>query len=143
MALHESAPQDEQPRADAARIDLSALADDAILVTLTGEHDLATTERLLEALADAREHPNLIIDLTPCTFVDSSVIRVLARACDADAPGTQRVAIALPNAGGIVDRAFALLSLREVITLYQTVEEALKGLGDAAANGRASRGSAA
>ena len=144
MALHEFAPHDEQSRADAARIDLSALADDAVLVTLTGEHDLSTREPLLEALAEARRQSILIIDLTPCTFADSTIIGALAGACEAaDSSGSQRVAIVLPNQGGIVDRAFVLLSLREVLVIYETVEEALPAVRDEALNGRVSRDPAA
>ena len=43
-------------------------------------------------------------------------------------PAAQRVAIVLPNQGGIVDRAFALLSLREVMRVYETVDDALADL---------------
>jgi anti-anti-sigma factor len=84
MTLYEQTPQDAESPATLSRIDVRGVADDTIVITLSGEHDLFTKLRLQEALADAREEPNVIIDLTPCTFIDSTIIGALAAACHRD-----------------------------------------------------------
>jgi anti-anti-sigma regulatory factor len=47
----------------------------AAVVVLHGEHDLATCEGVRVALAPLLGH--VLVDLSPCTFIDSSIISVL------------------------------------------------------------------
>jgi anti-anti-sigma factor len=47
------------------------------VVTLYGEHDRATSDGVTLALALARDYTHLLVDLTPCTFLDGSVINAL------------------------------------------------------------------
>lgn len=49
----------------------------AALVTLRGEHDLATSGRIAEALS--RIAGTILVDLSDCEFIDSTVIRTLLR----------------------------------------------------------------
>lgn len=50
------------------------------IVTLRGEHDASSREAITLALAAARSYGNVLVDLSSCTFVDSSVITALLAA---------------------------------------------------------------
>lgn len=76
-------PPDARPHEQSTpppQITLQQLSGDTAIVTLSGDHDLATRPRLAAALEAARGQKNLIVDLTPCTFVDSTIIGVLLSA---------------------------------------------------------------
>jgi anti-anti-sigma factor len=49
----------------------------SVVVRVSGDLDLATTPGLEEALATAGDAPRLVLDLSECTFLDSSGVRVL------------------------------------------------------------------
>jgi anti-anti-sigma factor len=53
---------------------------DGLRVQLLGEHDLATTDQLAETLAG---HSRVIIDLTDCAFIDSTVLGVFVERVNA------------------------------------------------------------
>jgi anti-anti-sigma factor len=89
------------------RIDLDRSDTGAVVVVLTGEHDVYTAPTVRERIASViEERLPFVVDLTPATFVDSSVLRVLLEARrqaeaeglgfavalgDAKAPGVSRV----------------------------------------------------
>lgn len=128
MTLHDQSPKDAQPRAGHARIDVRAVADDTIVLTLGGEHDLFTKLRLLEALADVGEEPNVIIDLTPCEFIDSSIIGALAAASQADSPASQHLALVAPEDDGPVWRTLQLAGGLQLFPIHETLEDAMHSL---------------
>ena len=47
------------------------------VVIMRGEHDLDSQPAVMLALAAARDHGNVLVDLTACTFIDSSIINAL------------------------------------------------------------------
>ena len=51
---------------------------DTAVVRIVGELDLAAAPRLQEAFSDAQTATQIVIDLSGCTFIDSSGVRVLA-----------------------------------------------------------------
>ena len=64
--------------------------DGAIVIHVTGELDLAGVPQLEAATASALESPAVTIDLTECTFLDSSGVRALTQAArDVPARGGQ------------------------------------------------------
>jgi len=59
---------------------IALLRDDptAIVIELAGEHDIHTAPELRERVADALSQGlPLVVDLTPATFIDSSILGVL------------------------------------------------------------------
>ena len=89
------------------RIELDRSDSGVVVVVLTGEHDVYTAPSLRDRIKSViAERSSFIIDLTPATFVDSSVLRVLLEARreaeeaglgfavalgDGEAPGVRRV----------------------------------------------------
>jgi anti-sigma B factor antagonist len=88
------------------RIELDR-SDGIVVVVLSGEHDVYTAPTLRESIESViDESVPLVIDLTPTTFLDSSVLRVLLEARrtaeerglgfavaldDSEAPGVRRI----------------------------------------------------
>ena len=81
--------------------------DGVVVVVLSGEHDVYTAPELRDKLESViAESAPLVIDLTPTTFLDSSVLRVLLEARrnaeerglgfavalnDSESPGVRRI----------------------------------------------------
>ena len=124
MALHDHTPLDQQSRPATARIDVTAVADDTLIVTLSGEHDLSTKAHVLDALRNTREEPNVVIDLTPCSFADSTIIATLLQASQST---TQRVSIVSPVESS-VHRVLLLVGAHDLATIHASLTQALATL---------------
>src|SRR3954452_18538733 len=60
------------------RVELTSVARDMALVALIGEHDLGHYETLKAVLARAAlRAPNVVVDLSECAFVDSTVLQLM------------------------------------------------------------------
>jgi anti-anti-sigma factor len=66
----------------------------AAIVHLVGEHDLATSTSFRDALQQI--NGNVLVDLSECSFLDSSVIGVLVRDHQARTREGQRLELLLP-----------------------------------------------
>ena len=89
------------------RIELDRSDGGVVVVVLSGEHDVYTAPELRDRIDSViEEGAPFVIDLTPTTFLDSSVLRVLLEArrraeenglgfavalSDAEAPGVRRI----------------------------------------------------
>ena len=81
-------PQQEDPPVedgglDKGTVEVGHLEPDLAIVTLRGEHDISTRDELGLAFDEASAHANLLIDLTDCSFIDSTVINLLLKAATA------------------------------------------------------------
>jgi anti-anti-sigma factor len=108
------------------RVELCELSRHATVITLSGEHDLYTKCRLLEALARASEAPSLIVDLTPCVFVDSSIMGALLGACRSQSDDEQRVEFVLPDNGNQVNCTLNLMGVRALLRIHPSLGHALE-----------------
>ena len=98
------------------------------VVRVSGELDLATVPRLEEALARRPATEGLVIDLTGCTFVDSSCLRVLVRlARETEEAGGKAVIVATDP--GIL-RVLEITALDTVLPVQPSVDEALALVAD-------------
>jgi anti-sigma B factor antagonist len=103
------------------------------VVSVQGELDLTTAPQLKWTLVDALQagHSQLVLDLSRCSFMDSTALGVLVgvnRGLDADA----RLAIAGARAN--IQKIFELSGMDGAFALFATVDEAL-----AYARGRAAQ----
>ena len=71
----------------------------AARVRLVGEHDLATREAVRVALASVGG--NVLVDLTACPFIDSTMIGVLLESASARTRDGQRLELVFPPGGRI------------------------------------------
>jgi anti-anti-sigma factor len=107
---------------------------DCARVALRGEWDISTEPPLAEALQRARRRPDVVIDLSECTFMDSRTIGILMSQAQEHTRRSGRLAIALPSTQRIVNRAFDLLGVREVLATYLSFEDAQRSLAVARAS---------
>ena len=81
------------------------------------------TRRPTEQLHRARFAATVIIDLTDCTFLDSTIISTLLRArLDLLSP---RIELVLPPAGSISYRALHLAGVPTFFVTYASLEQAV------------------
>ncbi|MDP9189114.1 MAG: STAS domain-containing protein [Actinomycetota bacterium] len=116
------------PEKGKAAFELSAeVVDGATVVHVTGEIDLATSERLSDelSLAAANGGP-VVVDLTECGFIDSSGIRALLVGTRAAEEHDGRLLLA--GASPHVRRVLELTGLGEAVPMHPGVDEALRDL---------------
>jgi anti-sigma B factor antagonist len=96
------------------------------VVTISGEHDLSTAPNLrrrLDGLLD--ERTAIVVDLSPASFIDSSILGVILdtrrRAGEADIG----FAIVRPDGSDAVDRVLEVTGLRAELPVHARREEAV------------------
>jgi anti-sigma B factor antagonist len=96
--------------------------EDVWILSLRGEHDIATAGYVRELLADCRvAGGDVCIDLTAATFIDSSILATLYDAFQAEVP--PRVRIVAP-ADTPPRRLFDFVGLGDALPIYETLEAA-------------------
>ncbi len=109
----------------------------AIVVELNGDHDLSTKSQVRAALAGLDATRRIVIDLTRCTFVDSTVIAAILTSCSANPPGEQhRISLVTPPDTSYVNRALTVLGVRDLVAVHDSLDQALAA-GERAAIRRA------
>lgn len=101
-----------------------------MVVVLTGEHDLYTAPALQDQIAAVFEEGGpFVVDLTPATFIDSSVLRVLLQARrEADEKGLGfAVSLGEGEAPG-VRRVLEVTGLIPVFPVLPARKDALKAV---------------
>jgi anti-anti-sigma factor len=99
-------------------------ADGGVVVTVTGEIDVSTTDVLADALSQAAEDSLVVVaDLATVTFLDSTGLSTLIRAHhDLAARGGR---FALTGGQPLVMRVLELTGVSTVIPLYPTADQVL------------------
>jgi anti-sigma B factor antagonist len=94
--------------------------------SIGGEHDLHTAPELRRRLDDLiRIGDPIVIDLTPSTFVDSSILGVLLDARRRAAEGGVTLALAQADGSVAVSRVLDVTGLRRELPIHESLEEAL------------------
>lgn len=94
----------------------------ATLVRVIGEVDLATVSEMERALAASSGSRRIVVDLTQCTFLDSSALHALL-AAGAKAEGADAFVIVAPEGG--VRRVLEIAGAEKSVPLRATLAEAL------------------
>jgi anti-sigma B factor antagonist len=95
------------------------------LLTISGEHDLSTApilRRRLEGLLD--EGTAVVVDLSPATFVDSSILGVILDGRRRAATAGIGFAIVHANGADAVDRVLEVTGLRAELPVHANRGEA-------------------
>ena len=92
------------------------------VVSLVGEHDLSTKSSMLDALASAASQPCVVVDLSRCTFVDSSFIGVLVALY-----GTKicTIRLVVPVTQRVVWRTLELAQMDQFFAIHDSLEQAV------------------
>jgi stage II sporulation protein AA (anti-sigma F factor antagonist) len=110
-------------RAGDLEITVEALAQGGSVVRVDGELDLATKRHLEEAVQDADPSGRLVIDLSDCTFLDSSAVRVLISTARSAQDAGGQVALVASDAG--VLRVLEIAAVDTLLPVHPTLDGAL------------------
>ncbi len=91
----------------------------AAIVTLRGEHDLDSSDAIRDALAGV--DGDVLIDLSECGFLDSSVIGTLLRTSRDRQLAGSRVELIVPPTNRIIVRTVEVASLRDLLTVHDAL----------------------
>jgi len=105
----------------------------AAVVSVMGEVDLATAPALEQTLRGAAKDVagELIVDLSGCSFLDSSGLRALLATGESPEPPSRRLPLVLSNPN--VMRVFQITQCDELFEIYPTLDAAVNGNGNGSA----------
>jgi anti-anti-sigma factor len=90
----------------------------AAVVKLWGEHDLATRDELHAALAPL--YGDVLLDLSECEFVDSTVIGLMLRKSQELTRDGHRIELVV-EPGSHVERALEIVDIQQFLTIHGSV----------------------
>jgi anti-anti-sigma factor len=92
------------------------------VVSLCGEHDLATAVDIQDALQSI--WGDVLVDLTDCQFIDSTVISVLIRDDQTRQREGQRLELLLPAENTTICRTLEITGLRATLKIHAHADDA-------------------
>ncbi|MDX6606967.1 MAG: anti-sigma factor antagonist [Solirubrobacterales bacterium] len=96
------------------------------VLTISGEHDLSTAPNLRRRLDSLlAERTPVVIDLSPATFIDSSILGVILEGRRRAADAGIGFAVVHSNGADAVDRVLEVTGLRAELPVHSRREEAL------------------
>jgi anti-anti-sigma factor len=104
-----------------------AVHPDARIVSIAGEFDLSAADRAERALTGASSDPEraLVLDLTQCTFLDSTAVALIVGAARALTNGQSKIAIASQPESTVADM-LRLTGIDKTVPVLATLAEALE-----------------
>jgi anti-anti-sigma factor len=90
------------------------------VVKLRGEHDLGGKAALVKALSAASEQLNVLVDLSECTFMDSSVIAALVPVVRSLNESDGRLELVIPPEATNLHRVAKLTGLADFVPIHET-----------------------
>jgi anti-anti-sigma factor len=100
------------------------------LVTMRGEHDLSTRPVLAGALQLAAAHSNVVVDLSECSFIDSTVINEFIKTSCRVRAGGEQVMLVIPPEQPHVARIAKLAGLAEFFEVHESKDGAFASLDE-------------
>jgi anti-sigma B factor antagonist len=96
------------------------------VLTISGEHDLSTAPSLQRRLASLiDERTAIVVDLTPATFIDSSILGAILDARRRATEAGIGFAVVHSNGAGAVDRVLEVTGLRSELPVHDGRDEAV------------------
>ena len=110
-------------------VTIEVVSASAAVVTLGGEHDVASRDAIAEAFGVAATGRDLLIDLSDCSFIDSTIIKLLLRTMRSLEDRDGRLELVIDSAGsGHVARVAELMGIADVITTHATRSDGIRSL---------------
>jgi anti-anti-sigma factor len=100
------------------------ISDETSIVTLHGEHDLASAGQLTVALTVAARCPSIVVDVSDSAFIDSSVISAFLRAAGKARQREGILELVVPG-NGAARRALDLAGVEPLLAYHGTRKAAL------------------
>jgi anti-anti-sigma factor len=92
----------------------------AAIVRVGGEHDIASIPRIRETLESI--HGNVLVDLSDCTFLDSSVIHALVDDACERRREWESLELIVPVANASVARALRISGLSTLLVVHESTD---------------------
>lgn len=101
------------------------------VLSITGEHDLSTAPELRRRLSTLiGEGNSIVVDLSPATFVDSSILGVILQARRRAAEAGLGFAVAHGNGADAVGRVLDVTGLRTELPVHEARDAATAAASD-------------
>jgi anti-anti-sigma factor len=98
------------------------------VVTLRGEHDLSTQPVLARALQLVAAHSNVVVDLSECSFIDSSVIHEFIKTSQVLRASGDQIMIVIPPEPAQVARIAKMVGLAQIFEVHEPKDAAFASL---------------
>jgi anti-anti-sigma factor len=92
----------------------------AAIVKVGGEHDIATIPRIRETLGLI--HGNVLVDLSDCTFLDSSVIHAFVDDARERRREWQSLELIVPAANANVARTLRVSGMGDLLVVHESTD---------------------
>jgi anti-anti-sigma factor len=87
------------------------------IVDVCGEHDLATSSDIAEALRTL--FGSVLVDFSQCSFIDSTVLSVLIEDLRARSREGQRLDLVVPASNASITRTLEVSGVRAMLSVYE------------------------
>jgi anti-sigma B factor antagonist len=102
---------------------LVPVSDGTYVVRVVGDLDMATAPRLEECIESIADASRLVIDLTPCTFLDSAAVRLLTTVARDSGDAGKPLALVASDPG--ILRVLEITAVNDILPVHSTLDEAL------------------
>jgi anti-anti-sigma factor len=100
-------------------------------VTLEGDHDVASRDAIADAFSVAGTGRDLLVDLTDCTFIDSTIIKLLLQTMRRLEEQDTRFELVIDtDPRGHVARVAELMGIPDVIPTHLSRSAGIRSLAD-------------
>jgi anti-anti-sigma factor len=103
-------------------------APDIAIATLGGEHDLNSKAEVGDVLVRASAQPFVLVDLSECTFIDSTVLALLVITRQRLWERGGRLELVVPHETSAVQRVMQIAGLTAYLTIHETRDEGIASL---------------
>jgi anti-sigma B factor antagonist len=110
-----------------AAIEVAAHSPEVAVVTLRGEHDLHSWSEVTIALANASQRSCVLVELSECTFLDSTMLTVLLVAAKQLRLRAGSLAVVIPP-GSQVLRIFEVMNVHTLVVVHESLAAAIATL---------------
>jgi anti-anti-sigma factor len=104
------------------------------VVTMSGEHDLSTQPEFAQALELAAAHSNVVVDLSDCAFIDSTVITEFIKTSETVRAKGEQIVLVIPPTQTQIARIAQLTGLSHIFALHESTQAAFAMLDRATAD---------
>jgi anti-anti-sigma factor len=112
-----------------ATIEFEVYCHTTAIVVLGGEHDLSSAPELARVLAEAADRRDLLVDLSACTFMDSSIISALLHASGRlHKRGSLFTLVIPPGRHDALRNLFELMDIQKLLPTHATRAAAIEYL---------------